>query len=152
MNTQSSSALARLLGSPIISRIDKIARLILISALLCGVLAILAAPQSTVNPLPQSATLTAYSSSYNVTETYGGTNPSEHCTYCEVWGKQDTGTADPPSTDPDTIVNPATGDMSDSYTLFSVPEPGVNMSFTLYYDSLYGQLEAFYSGLLGVCA
>jgi RHS repeat-associated protein len=149
MNSRPSSALTRVLDSSTFSRIDKVARLILASALLCGVLAVLAAPHRGPVALPKSSMLTSYSNSYNVTETYGGTNPSEHCTYCEVWGKPDTGTATPPSTDPDTIVNTATGDMSDSYTLFSEPEPGPNMSFTLYYDSLYSQLEAFYAGLLG---
>lgn len=91
----------------------------------------------------------SYGSPYQVSETYGGTNPIDTCTGCDFWGKDQTGTSSPPSTKPSQIVNPETGDVSDSYAMFSQPDPGENFGLTLTYDSQWGQLQEFYDALLG---
>jgi RHS repeat-associated protein len=94
--------------------------------------------------------LTSYNPNYGVSDTYGGTNPAEHCTYCEAWGKPDTGTASLPVTsDPDEMVNPGTGDLAEGYTLFSVPDPGFNLQYKLTYDSEFAQYDTFLQQLLG---
>ena len=87
--------------------------------------------------------------SYQVSETYGGTNPIDTCPGCDSWGDQEVGTASPPSVQPSQIVNPLTGDESENYTLFSQPDPGFNFEFNLTYDSLWGQLETYFDSILG---
>jgi len=76
---------------------------------------------------------------YITPETYGGTNPTEPCAGCDVWGKANPSSEAPFTTNPDEMVNPATGDLTDSYTLFSTPGIGAPLSLTLTYDSLEAQ-------------
>jgi hypothetical protein len=84
-------------------------------------------------------------STYQKVETIGGTNPIESCAYCDMWGSSAQGTSVPPSTDPDEMVNPATGDLSESDTLFSDSDPAFNLQFKLTYDSYDAQLATYYS-------
>ena len=86
----------------------------------------------------------SYGSPYAVGETYGGTNPVETCAGCDFWGHPEVGTSSPPSTDPADMVNPATGDLAENYTLFSAPDPGLNFEFNLSYDSLEAQLATYF--------
>jgi RHS repeat-associated protein len=117
--------------------------------LIAGLTYTFAAPKSAPVHLANTQ-LTAYSATYYADETYGGTNPVENCTTCDAWGKPDTGTASLPLTnDPDEMVNPATGDLAESYTLFSDPDPGFNLQYKLSYDSEFAQYDTYLQGLLG---
>ena len=91
----------------------------------------------------------SYGLPYSVAETYGGTNPVDTCTGCDFWGKAQTGTTSPPTTQPSQLVNPLTGDVAESYTLFTQPDPGQNFGFTLNYDSIWGQTETLYDSYFG---
>jgi RHS repeat-associated protein len=86
---------------------------------------------------------------YQVSETYGGTNPVDTCPGCDFWGHQEVGTSSPPSMQAGNIVNPQTGDVAENYTLFSQPDPGFNFEFNLSYDSLWDQLFTYYEPLVG---
>jgi RHS repeat-associated protein len=76
-------------------------------------------------------------------ETLGGTNPIETCGGCESWGTAQDGTATPPDTDPNDLVNTATGDVNESYTLFSAPSLSNDFYQRLSYDSQYAIMYSF---------
>jgi RHS repeat-associated protein len=85
---------------------------------------------STANPLQ------------NLTETYGGTNPEETCAGCESWGTSQHGVSTPPDTTATDLVNTATGDVNESYTLFSAPSVGNDFYYRMSYDSDYASAYA----------
>ena len=116
---------------PSTSRIRKLVRktaaiahgLIALS-LIAAVTYAVSTPKPAAVALPSSH-LTGYSlDQYKPGETYGGTSPIDTCLGCDFWGKQSLGTSSPPQTDPDEMVNPATGDLAENYTLFSDADPG----------------------------
>jgi RHS repeat-associated protein len=137
------------LADKLLRSASRISRLVLSLLAIAGLTYAVSSPKAPVvhlNHIENSSL--SYGSPYQISETYGGTNPIDTCTGCDFWGKQQTGTSSPPSTQPSDIVNPTTGDVSDSYTLFSQPDPGENFGFTLTYDSQWGQLQEFYDTLL----
>jgi RHS repeat-associated protein len=112
-----------------------------LALVLGGIVLVLGTPRAPVVRLTHASTAGYLSSVpyYSVPETYGGTNPVETCSGCDFWGSTTSGIETGFSTNPNDMVNPSDGDMSDSDTLFSVPDIGGDMSMTLSYDSLYAQ-------------
>ncbi len=80
-------------------------------------------------------------------ELWGGGNLFETCSYCKPTTMS--GLEAPPSTDPGKTVDSDTGDMSESYTLFSMPAVGANLGFTLTYDAQAAQYYAANNGING---
>jgi RHS repeat-associated protein len=118
--------------------------------LIASCMYILTVPQSAQRTVLPAVSDAAYTqNAYTPDQTYGGSNPVETCDFCDIWGKPDTGTSSPPTTDPNQLVNTATGDLAESYTLFSDPNPGFNLQFKLTYDSLTAQLATYYQEVLG---
>ncbi len=70
---------------------------------------------------------------FSPSEWWGGGNLAEHCAMC-ISGTV-AAVMTPPTTDPAKMVNTATGDLSDSYTLFAVPDQGGELNLTLTYDA-----------------
>jgi RHS repeat-associated protein len=110
--------------------------------MMAGLLAVVARPFSERTSvqkthLSHSALASSTSITQSLAETYGGTDPIETCGTCEAWGTAQVGTSTPPSTDPADLVNTATGDVNESYTLFSAPSLGNDFYNRLSYDSQY---------------
>lgn len=99
-----------------------------------SVSAAVAAPSLRSNVIPAIAQQ-SFGSMYQLSETYGGTNPIETCAGCEAWGTTNDGTATPPATSASDLVNTATGDVNESYTLFSAPSLSNDFDYRLSYDS-----------------
>jgi RHS repeat-associated protein len=99
--------------------------------------------------LPHAAMADTQSTAQSLAETYGGTNPIETCVTCQIWGTTDTGTSTPPATTADALVNKATGDVNQSYTLFSAPSLGNGFKWRLNYDSQYAINYATYDAIGG---
>jgi RHS repeat-associated protein len=119
---------------------SRLGQLVLVVSLLSAGVAVAfgAARPATVSLGHTQRTGYSYSDIYQPQETYGGTNPIESCAGCDVWGKN-SGASSTPSTDPAEMVNPATGDLTESYSLFSTPAIGSPLGLTLSYDSLEAQ-------------
>jgi YD repeat-containing protein len=107
-------------------------------------------PSSVVH-LSHTALTSATSVTQSLQETYGGSNPVETCGTCDSWGTSQSGTATPPATSPGDLVNTATGDVNESYTLFSAPSVGNDFFDRLSYDSQYAISTAgnAYAGAYG---
>ena len=71
---------------------------------------------------------------YNPAELWGGGSPADTCFVCNSETTDGVGTA-AQSVQPDQSINPATGDFSTSNTLFSVPDLGQPLEFSLDYSS-----------------
>jgi hypothetical protein len=128
-------------------RVASVAHGLISVSLIAGITYAVTSPKAPVPPrtvLNHTALSSlSYGVPYTASETYGGTNPIDTCTGCDFWGKQDVGTTSPPTTDPDEMVNTGTGDLAENYTLFSIPDPGFNLQFTLSYDAQWTQLYTY---------
>ena len=77
---------------------------------------------------------------YNPAELWGGGSPADTCFVCNSETTKGVGTS-AQSVQPDQSINPATGDFSTSNTLFSVPDLGQPLEFTLSYSSDLAQTQ-----------
>lgn len=78
-------------------------------------------------------------------ELWSGGSPAEHCPACNE-NPNTAGSGSIPSVNPDENVSPATGDLTESYTPFSIPQLGGPLGITLTYDSESSQSPSILPG------